>query len=147
MSDVLSLVRKIYTDRSTVGDLLLRGEPFCSTIELSCRKGDEKGLLAILPGRYQFTLTKSPHLGFVTPLLLNVPKNDGPGFRIGIRIHPANWAEQLDGCIAPGDYRLDEPNFVANSRVAFNRLMSELEPLPEENLWITITNGGLPKIT
>jgi hypothetical protein len=43
-------------------------------------------------------------------------------------LHPANWPDQLEGCIAPGlDYRvLDGRNGVTQSRAAFAKLMTEL---------------------
>ena len=100
---------------------------------------DEKGLLAICPGRYEMILSMSPRLAFVTPEILKVPRMTG-GFRTGIRIHPANWAEQLDGCIAPGDYDPKVPDFVANSRSNFKRLMVELES--REGEWEIEVFGG-----
>ena len=110
------------------------GEPFCSTIELSCRRGDEKGLLAVDPGRYKLIITESPRLRRRTPRLVNVPKREG------ILIHPANWAEQLDGCIAPGHYDPKTPDFVGSSLKYFDLLMSKLDAI-KEPMFITILGG------
>lgn len=57
---------------------------------------------------------------------------DVPG-RTYIMLHPANWPDQLEGCIAPGlDYRvLDGRNGVTQSRVAFAKLMTELSARDE----------------
>lgn len=132
--DVLSLNRVVFSDRSTIGDLRFLGEPFCNTIELSCRRGDEKGLLAVDPGRYKFIVTESPRLKRLTPRLVDVPG------RSGILIHPANRAEELDGCIAPGIYSKTIPDFVGESRKYFDLLMAKLQGL-NEPMYITIIGG------
>lgn len=132
--DEIVLNRMIYTDISTIGDLTLLGEPLCNTIELSCRRGDEKGLRAIPPGRYQLIVNESPRLKRLTPRLLNVPGRDG------ILIHAANRAEELDGCIAPGIYDEGTPDFVSSSRkyeaIILEKLMGIKSPM-----FITITGG------
>lgn len=110
------------------------GDPFCNTIELSCRRGDEKGLLAIDPGRYKLILAESPRLKRITPRLVDVPGREG------ILIHPANFAEELDGCIAPGIYDSHVPNFVSSSRKYFNALMDRLAEI-KEPMYIIIMGG------
>lgn len=132
--DEIVLSRIIFTDKSTVGDLTILGEKICNTIELSCRRGDEKGLLAIPPGRYEIIISESPRLKRLTPRLLNVPGREG------ILIHPANKAEELDGCIAPGIYDPHIPDFVSMSRKCFDLIMSKLQKL-EGHMFITITGG------
>lgn len=52
--------------------------------------------LAIPLGTYRITLYDSPKHGPNTPLLNGVPG------RTFIEIHPANWAHELLGCLAPG---------------------------------------------
>jgi hypothetical protein len=52
---------------------------------------------AILPGRYELTLTWSPAFRQIMLLVLNVPGRDG------IRIHIANKPSELLGCLAPGN--------------------------------------------
>lgn len=52
--------------------------------------------LAIPVGTYRITLYDSPKHGPNTPLLNGVPG------RTLIEIHPANWAHELLGCLAPG---------------------------------------------
>lgn len=132
--DEIVLNRMIYTDISTIGDLTLLGQHLCNTIELSCRRGDEKGLRAIPPGRYQLIVNESPRLKRLTPRLLNVPGRDG------ILIHAANRAEELDGCIAPGIYNQSTPDFVSSSRKYFEIIMKELAAVKGE-MHITITGG------
>ena len=51
---------------------------------------------AILPGRYELTLTWSPAFKQLMLLVVNVPGRDG------IRIHIANKPSELLGCLAPG---------------------------------------------
>lgn len=68
---------------------------------------------AIPAGLYPVEFTYSPEFNTVMPLI------DVPG-RTAIRIHPANWPNQLLGCIAVGDK--EEPDAVDDSRVTFNQL-------------------------
>ena len=132
--EILTLNRRIFTDKSTIGDLFYRGEPFSQTIELSCRRGDEKGLLAIPAGRYRIELLPSPKFKRILPRLIEVPN------RKGILIHPANRAEELDGCIAPGLYNENIPNFVCSSRKTFDSLFEKLRK-ETDDIFITITGG------
>ena len=113
----LYLRRKIFTKVSTISTLHA-GHPesslICYTIEDADRgleqsmtleeikKLKKYAVTAIPYGRYKVVITKSPRFtaqkgrDIFTPQLLNVP-----GFE-GIRIHPANLASELEGCIAPG---------------------------------------------
>ncbi len=52
---------------------------------------------AILPGRYELTLTWSPGFKQIMLLVVAVPGRDG------IRIHIANDPSELLGCLAPGN--------------------------------------------
>ena len=52
---------------------------------------------AILPGRYELTLTWSPGFRQIMLLVVAVPGRDG------IRIHVANKPSELEGCLAPGN--------------------------------------------
>ncbi len=46
----LLLLRNVFTDKSTIGDLLVDGNFFCYTLEDVVRKPDEK-----IPGRNSYT--------------------------------------------------------------------------------------------
>ena len=140
----LVLLRKLFTDNSTIGDLSIDGTPFCQTIELSCRKANPLGKLAIAQGRYKVILGPTgignrfkPPLP-ILPLLVGVPGRDG------IRIHPANSAKELEGCIAPGVYEDAEPDWVFDSRSHFNTLFSLMQDAIShgEEIWISVTGGG-----
>ena len=109
----LTLLRKIFTERSTIGEIVLDGRIFY-TIEDKDRgltqdmtlsqvqKIKVYGKTCIPYGRYKVVITKSNRFSakkgkpVFTPQLVGVTGFDG------IRIHIANWAEQLEGCIAPG---------------------------------------------
>lgn len=53
---------------------------------------------------------------------------DDPLARIVCEIHPANWAFQLEGCIAPGMGKADSSHgpMVTQSRIAFQRIQALL---------------------
>ena len=77
---------------------------------------------AIPAGTYSVILSYSPHLNYITPELENVPG------RTAIRIHVANRAEELLGCIAVGQTRppVAAADTVGNSKKAFESLMTLL---------------------
>jgi hypothetical protein len=68
----------------------------------------------------------------VHPEILNVK-----GFS-GIRIHPANLASQLEGCIAPGKKSL--PDMVLDSRNAYAEILEIINATAKtgEDIWIDI---------
>lgn len=138
----LVLVRKDFTDLSTIGELRLSGESdrFCHTLELSCRRANPSGKLAIVQGKYKVIIGPTaignrfrPPLPFL-PLLVGVPE------RVGIRIHPANKPSELEGCIAVGDYDPNEPDWISNSRPTFDKLFQLMKDAGED-IFITIVGG------
>jgi len=78
--------------------------------------------LSIPAGTYKLNFTYSPKFGHVMPHIV-VPERDRltPDDDAGLRIHPANYPHQLQGCIAVGN-RL-ESNAVSNSRMTFTELL------------------------
>ncbi len=100
----LELKREIL-DPVTLGTLFLDGEYFGLTLERPWRD-NRQSVSCIPPGKYFVDLTPSPKFGRNMLEVLKVPK------RVGIRIHGANEAEELKGCIAVGrkvkGYRLSE---------------------------------------
>lgn len=106
------------TGRSTPGQMLINELPFCNTLEPDPNTPVHAGHPSIPAGIYKVILTKSPHLGYITPELLNVPG------RTAIRIHIANKPEDLLGCTAVGtDPSLD---WVSHSKTTFEKLMGLL---------------------
>lgn len=137
----LTLVRKEFSDLSTIGDLSIDREPFCNTIELSCRKANPAGKLAIPQGTYQIILGPTGIGNRFQPPLPILPLLVGVIGRDGIRIHPANSYKELEGCIAPGIYQPNEPDWVYDSRSHFNTLFSLMQDA-KEGIRISITGGG-----
>lgn len=100
----LSLIRDIPGDRQTKGRLFVldnTGKTLfeCFTLELPWRE-NQRNVSCIPAGRYpvipRFSERFKHHLH-----LLNVPGRDL------ILIHEANFVDQLRGCIAVGDRRMD----------------------------------------
>ena len=76
---------------------------------------------AIPAGSYKVVIDFSPRLQIMTPHII-VPSRDIPARGdAGIRIHPANFPYQLEGCIAVGDKL--ENDAVDDSKKTFQELM------------------------
>lgn len=107
------LIRTSDDGKQTLGALTVEGTDFgCKTIERPYIK-NKNNISCIPKGTYLCKWTKSPRLGRNTYEVMNVP------MRSGIRIHPANYAHELHGCIALGsahkDINLDGLNDVIHS--------------------------------
>jgi hypothetical protein len=76
---------------------------------------------AIPAGTYKIVFDYSPRFQRELPHILVPSRDAAAGGDAGIRIHPANYPRQLDGCIAPGD-REDE-NAVWDSRDTMVKLL------------------------
>lgn len=132
-------IRTLFTDLSTISSLHIGtpdASPLCWIIEdrdrgLNAMMSLEEikkikvyGTTAIPYGRYRVVITKSPRFSekkgydVFTPQLLNVKGFDG------IRIHIANWASQLEGCLAPGLAKA--PNRVINSGKAYGEVLNKI---------------------
>jgi hypothetical protein len=119
------LLKRYYTkngDGATLGILTtpeldkVNFEPICYTLERplfykgNSNKRDDKKTANInesccIPiGTYQVKKTFSPKFQTDLFLVLNVSGRDG------IRIHQANWMQQLHGCIAPVDWIINDKN-------------------------------------
>ena len=125
MNDTIILDRKIFTDHSTIGEILVDGELLCHCLELSCRKENPDGRVAIAAGRYEITLSDKPESPLELRFNFPLPLINGVVGREGIRIHPANQPSELEGCIAPGiKYDTD---IIFDSRNAFFKLIPEIQ--------------------
>lgn len=134
--DILTLNRRIFTDKSTIGDLYYRGDFFSNVLEDTCRRVKIAKVTAIPAGRYRVKIEPSNRYGRLMPRL-----NDVPNFS-GILIHWGNTPESTDGCLLVGKYNEKIPNFVSSSRVTFDELFKRLKE-ETEDIYITIT-GGFP---
>ena len=145
----ITVERKWKRDGYTIGTLSIDGKRFgdgkhyCCTLEDTDRGLDSKmstdkilsikkpHITAIPTGRYEVTLTYSPHFHRTLPLLNNVP-----GYS-GVRIHPGNTAADTDGCILVGENTAK--GRVNKSQYWFTLVMMEITR--------TIDKGGKVYIT
>jgi hypothetical protein len=126
----LLVVRDRLTPEWTQGVLYINEERFCYTLE---RAEHDPEHPAIPVGTYTVELTVSPRV--VAGTLWSPDKEHRlpliivPG-RTGIRIHAANFATQLEGCIAVGEERMQDGS-ILRSRSALTTLMARLTyPIP-----------------
>jgi hypothetical protein len=98
----LKVIRSVFTDKTTLGQLYLNDEFFAYTCEDTVRNlnGDcskkIQNKTAIDSGSYEVILSFSNRFQRYLPLLLNVRCFEG------IRMHGGNTAEDSEGCILIG---------------------------------------------
>jgi hypothetical protein len=130
----LKVVRKTFTEQSTVGELSVNGKFECFTLEDKVRAVKIHGATAIPEGIYEVAITFSEKFQKQLPLLLKVPNYEG------VRIHSGNTAADTEGCILVGSSK--GPDFVGNSRAAFKALFPKIEAaLKKEKVFIQIVGG------
>ncbi len=131
---ILHLVRRDFTEISTIGTLYVDGVFECWTLEDRAREGPKVyGKTAIPEGTYKVIITPSARFKRDLPLLMDVP-----GFT-GVRIHPGNTAADTEGCILVGqEYKIGS-DFIGKSRIAFDALFARLKEAPR--IEITIDKG------
>lgn len=110
----LILQRNTFTDKSTIGELLVDDDFFCYTLEDVVRPTKINGETAIPFGQYEVIVNFSNRFQRRMPLLLDVP------YFTGIRIHPGNDKDNTEGCILVGESK--EKDWIGDSRNAFNAL-------------------------
>jgi hypothetical protein len=138
----IKVIRKTFTNESTIGELSINGKFFCYTLEDFDRDinkdgdlddaGEAKvyGLTAIPKGTYKVILSFSNRFQKYLPEVLNVK-----GFE-GIRIHAGNKAADSHGCILLGATKSN--NFVGASVATMTKFMAELKKV-EKTEKITLT--------
>lgn len=120
---------RIYRDNLFLGHTL---EDEDRHLESAGKGAKVYGKTAIPCGRYRLTITMSKRFGKLMLQLLNV------GTHEGIRIHAANRAKQLEGCIAVGECRtVDGVQSCAPVVNRIFRMVKEAEALGQE-CWITV---------
>ena len=130
---LIKIRRFIFTNMATIGVLALQPDGADKSVVLgyTLERPDEAQNNAQAPfcipeGTYKVLLQKSPRFGFVTPHLQDVPG------RTMIEIHPGNFPKDTEGCILVGEsYGL---NYLNNSKVVFNNLMSKLNLCINEDI-------------
>lgn len=117
---IITVNRKTQTPDAVFGDLSFDLHPFtCVTLERKDKM--------IPAGTYSMELTYSPAFNRIMPLI-NVPN------RTGIRVHWANFPNQLEGCIALGD-KVDG-DAIDDSRIAFNQFWNVIHDQAQLNIVI-----------
>ena len=130
----LKLVRKTFTEESTIGELSIDGKFECFTLEDKVRAVKIHGATAIPEGIYEVIINFSSRFKRPLPRLLKVPNFEG------ILIHPGNTAADTEGCILVGTGK--GKDVVTNSRVAFKALFTKLEAaLKKEKIFIQVAGG------
>lgn len=117
---MIKVQRETFTSDGIFGTLTLDDHTFtCKTLE---RKDK-----AIDAGIYSMEFTYSPAFNRIMPLI-NVPGREG------IRIHWANYPQQLEGCISVGE-KIDG-DAVDSSRIAFNQLWNVIHDKTPLNIQV-----------
>ena len=122
-----------------MGELIVEGEHFCYTMEQPWRQ-NRRFVSCVPVGTYDLIPYDSPKYGQTYALeneMLDVfayQDEAGDGGRYACLFHPANWAHELQGCIAPGYGKSwgqkggHLPNLmVTRSRDAFTKLYEILD--------------------
>lgn len=135
----LKLNRIFLGSSATIGELLVNDKHLCDTLEDRVRPEGEKvyGKTAIPEGTYEVKLTHSPRFKKILPEILNVPNFSG------IRIHTGNSSKDTEGCIIVGTWDGEKEDWVGNSRIAFDELMTLLEEATSNKEKVTITVKSL----
>jgi hypothetical protein len=125
----LSLIRRKFSDHSIISDLFVNNIRECFALENRER--------AVAEGCYPILITWSNRFKRFLPLLMSVKG------RTGIRIHAANWPQELEGCIAPG--MIEGDDFIGNSVLALGGILAKMQRAIAEHEEITIEVTHDPK--
>lgn len=129
----IELVRKIFTDKSTIGNFIIDGKFECYVLEDVTRDPFIKipKVTAIPYGRYKVTIDYSNRFKKDMPHILDVPEF------AGIRIHGGNTDKDTEGCpLLGGAYSKD---WIGGSRDAFNSFFNKLKKVIDNNEKVFIT--------
>lgn len=131
----LTLNRIFLGSSATIGELYADREHIADTLEDRVRPEGEKvyGKTAIPEGTYEVKLTYSPRFKKILPEILNVPNFSG------IRIHCGNSSADSSGCVLVGTWDGEKEDWIRDSKIAFNKLMSLLQSAEDKKESITIT--------
>lgn len=146
----LRLDRIFRTNEYTIGELYVDGAYISDTLEdpvrplpevcpntpkgIACKcKEKVYGDTAVPAGTYEVKLSYSNRFKRIMPEILNVPHF------LGIRIHTGNKTADTEGCILVGTWDGEKEDWVSDSKVAFNKLMSLLQKAADNKEKITIT--------
>lgn len=122
----ITVIRKTFTEKSTIGEMLIDGEFQCFVLEDADRKLEEninakvQGSTAIPRGTYKVTIDFSNRFQRDMPHIENVPQFSA------IRIHSGNFASDTEGCLLVGT-GINGHDAISNSRAAFSAFFAKLE--------------------
>jgi hypothetical protein len=133
----IDVIRKTFTEKTTIGELWINGQFECFTLEDRTRAPGVKIAkeTSIPYGRYRCVLDFSQRFQKVCPHILDVP------MFTGIRIHAGNTEADTEGCLLLG--LVAEPDKVLYSRQAlahFNRVLESV--VRKETVWITFKSAN-----
>lgn len=113
---LLTVTRRWFTDKSTIGTLSIDNVQFCYTLEDVVRAPGVKipGETAIPEGTYRVSFRWSEKHGCNVPHVENVP-----GFE-QIEIHAGNYPSDTLGCLLCGETR--GTNFIGSSKMTIAKL-------------------------
>jgi len=138
----LKLIRSIYTERATAGELYAPAGWRCYTLEDTVRGYGIKvpGSTAIPAGRYLLTVTHSERFGRDMVMISNCDNGDelsagGIAFK-GLRLHGGNTHEHTDGCILVAKNRISD-SVIQGTQEA---MITELVRKATGDSWIEIIN-------
>ena len=115
---ILKLTRLYLKPNYIIGKLYVDGHFFCDTLERPDLNNQDE-ISCIPKGEYRVGWYDSPHFGRLLPQILNVPNREY------ILIHPANFVNELKGCVAVG--KNDIVGGLSNSRFYSDALNTLLE--------------------
>lgn len=116
----LEVRRKVFTNKSTIGEMYIDGVFECYTLEDVVRSGPKVHSETAIPtGTYKVIVNMSNRFKRLLPLLLKVPEFEG------IRIHPGNTDVDTEGCILLGSSK--GTDIIYNSRVAFDKFFAKIK--------------------
>lgn len=127
------------TDRSILGRVTVDGQQFCFSLEPSRFKPVHAGHPCIPCGLYAAKLTLSPHFGYVTPEVLEVPG------RSAIRIHKGNKPEDSLGCTLVGTSHGPAADWISDSHTAFDQLMEKCRTAESRTEGIFVEYHDIPQ--
>lgn len=135
----LKLNRIFLGSSATIGELYIDKKYIADTLEDRVRPEGEKvyGKTAIPEGVYKVVLSYSQRFKKILPEILNVPNFTG------IRMHCGNSSADSSGCILVGTWDGEKEDWISDSKIAFNELMSLLQKAADnkEKVAITINNS------
>ena len=130
----LLLIRDMFSDESTIGELFLNGERMCDTLELPYRD-NQRSVSCIPAGQYKVRLRyprESATRDYLHLLVQDVKD------RSYILFHRGNSAKDTRGCILVGQG--SQQDIVHNSTLAMDLLMKEIINLGGVNINLIIKN-------